>query len=251
MPIEEEYFLIYPGADELILPELMIEMIKGEMSPDIKAKAYFSVDSPEKIKAWYSEQLSERGWKNILNEEEGVLYFCLWQKDENITGTQMDVWTAQHTEFLSQEIGWSAKDIEKLEGRNGQTFFLILGDSYDVWKTFIEDWESRQENIILARDARRQADIRQISLAMEMYYDGHYSVEGNNYPASEAMPFTIGIHLDPVPEDPLGYQYNWQSNVEDSRKYCLWAEFEQGGYFAASHKGLKELDEEPQNLDCW
>ena len=106
-----------------------------------------------------------------------------------------------------------------------------------------------------ARDAVRQSDIRQISLAMEMYYDSNNGA----YLQSDAMPKEIGEFLKPVPLDPSTKQdYGWVDNSSDSSKYCAYATLENKGtcnttrYFAASHKGTKELcDVTSWTLDCW
>ena len=99
-----------------------------------------------------------------------------------------------------------------------------------------------------ARDARRQSDIRQISIAMEMYYD-----DSQAYLATSTMPTAIGTYLATVPLDPQGGSYEWQPNdgVGDDQKYCTWANLENGEYFAASHKGTKQVATTTGNLDCW
>ena len=106
-----------------------------------------------------------------------------------------------------------------------------------------------------ARDAVRQSDIRQISLAMEMYYDSNNGA----YLKSGTMPKEIGDFLKPVPLDPSTKgDYGWVDNSSDSTRYCVYATLENKGtcgttrYFAASHKGTKELcDVTSWTLDCW
>jgi len=110
-----------------------------------------------------------------------------------------------------------------------------------------------------ARDAVRQSDIRQISLAMEMYYDSNNGA----YLQKDTVPDSIGDFLNPVPKDPSStpsnpIPYGWVSNMSDSSKYCVYATLENKGtcnttrYFAASHKGTKELcDVTSWSLDCW
>lgn len=110
-----------------------------------------------------------------------------------------------------------------------------------------------------ARDAGRESEIRQISLAQEIYYD-----EGKGYFQSENTPISIGNYLNPFPTDPGNgpcQSYKWISNINDSERFCAYAcleEKERLGlfkerffYFAASHKGTKRLDKIPTNLDCW
>lgn len=104
-----------------------------------------------------------------------------------------------------------------------------------------------------ARDARRKADIRQIITAQEMYYgkNGYYlkslSLKNGGTPA-------IPDYLDEMHEGKEGHpDYVWLNNTKDSSnsKFCVYAELEQGGYYAGSHKGKKILDSSPKNLSCW
>ena len=90
-----------------------------------------------------------------------------------------------------------------------------------------------------ARDARRKSDMRQISLAQEMYYDEH----GRYVTSSTGMPAAIGSYLDPVPSDPMNsgsYVYSWVDNgASDGSWYCACATLESGGAFVANWKGVK------------
>lgn len=97
-----------------------------------------------------------------------------------------------------------------------------------------------------ARDARRQSDIRQIALAMEMYYD-----EGEAYMSSATMPTAISTYMPDVPTDPQGASYEWEDNTADAQKYCVYATLEgptTTTYVAASEQGVKELTVEPSSL---
>lgn len=107
-----------------------------------------------------------------------------------------------------------------------------------------------------ARNARRESDIRQIVLAMELDYS-----EDEKYSRSETMPLKIptdtGKFLDPLPIDPLGNDYNWRDNslggatLCDDQSFCTWAELElEEGYFAGSLKGTRKLDELPSEAKC-
>jgi len=109
------------------------------------------------------------------------------------------------------------------------------------------------------RDSRRQSDIRQISLAMEMYYD-----DNSCYPAMTVTnnvltkdSYTSG-YLD-WPKDPGGGVHNCNNgdgndnycainNSTDQSMYCVFAALEDGSYFVASEKGTKTLDRAPINL---
>ena len=71
-----------------------------------------------------------------------------------------------------------------------------------------------------ARDARRQSDIRQISLAMEMYYDDNdYAYMETTEDANGRMVETsIGAYLDPIPLDPGGGDVQWRIQGGDAQR---------------------------------
>ena len=100
-----------------------------------------------------------------------------------------------------------------------------------------------------ARDAQRQSDIRQISLAMELFYD-----DAQSYATSATMLTAIGTYLPTVPEDPLNsdpYVYGWVDNSGDGQKYCVYATLEGGTVFTASKNGTLSTSSAPTgDLDC-
>lgn len=125
-----------------------------------------------------------------------------------------------------------------------------------------------------ARDARREADIRQIILAMEMgFSDTEKYVQAANTPIKipcQNPPNCTtpgdGRYLDPVPQDPKEGKYLWRDNSPgaffitgcDDQHYCIYVPLESqvGGknwWFAGSHKGTLKLDVEPGsgNKCCW
>ena len=121
-----------------------------------------------------------------------------------------------------------------------------------------------------ARDARRQTDISQLRLAMELDYsdEERYSrfnpaqwAQATKIPCTNAPDCTgarDGRYLDPVPKDPAGIPYKWIDNSASmggsscsDQKYCVYAELEEGGYFAASEKGSRKLTTEPTKCPCW
>lgn len=113
-----------------------------------------------------------------------------------------------------------------------------------------------------ARDAKRESDIRQMVLAMELAYS-----DDEKYVQSEITPDIIQsskrVYLDPVPTDPKtgDPKYQWRSNVNGAatncgaQSYCVYAAMEDTvGYFAGSEKGTRHLDVEPpltQGKCCW
>ena len=115
-----------------------------------------------------------------------------------------------------------------------------------------------------ARDARREADIRQIATAMEMYYDDN-NQQYLATPGGEA-PNAIPGYLDPVPVDPGStpsacatdsdndgkIEYRAIDNSANTTRYCIYACLEGGGFFVATEKGTKLLQTQPSDLDsCW
>lgn len=113
-----------------------------------------------------------------------------------------------------------------------------------------------------AKDAKRQADIRQISFAMELCYDDRACSGGGGqqYPliSSTSGPARITGYLDPMPLDPsTGIAYSWSTNVGVQNKYCVYARLEVPStttYIAASEKGINSVlgTQPPSALGtCW
>lgn len=122
-----------------------------------------------------------------------------------------------------------------------------------------------------ARDAKRDADMRQIVTAMQMCLDD------SNCGGSELFCATNGganqvtkiggtnycndsggtDYLNPVPKDPLNtgyYVYTWIANTSNKTKFCVYTKYEgTSNWVAASHKGVcRTLTAAPtSNLDCW
>lgn len=110
-----------------------------------------------------------------------------------------------------------------------------------------------------AKDARRQSDIVQIHLAMELDYSDKEKY--SQYTPAEwntaKIPKSTGTYLDSVPKDPDGNSYVWLDNSPTattgfgSQHYCAYAVFDLGGFFAASEQGTKKLDVAPTHYPCW
>ena len=109
-----------------------------------------------------------------------------------------------------------------------------------------------------ARDAKRQSDIRQISLAQEMYYDS-YTAYATNSVDGRIDTIAIGSYLDPVPTDPGGGSdacnntkdgaYCGLDNTGTTSEYCIYAVLEGGDYFIASEKGTYTSGAAATDLD--
>jgi len=104
-----------------------------------------------------------------------------------------------------------------------------------------------------ARDAVRQADMRQFASAMEMYYG-----DNDKYLQSAAAPTAIGTYMATAPKDPkTKAAYGWVDNSSDDQKFCFYATMENKGsctttkYFASSNKGTAEAcDPASWTLSC-
>lgn len=76
-----------------------------------------------------------------------------------------------------------------------------------------------------ARDARRQADMRQFNTAMELCYDDATCNADQAYLQSAGMPTAVGTYLATAPRDPGSGNpsYNWIDNLATSQDYCAYA----------------------------
>ena len=102
-----------------------------------------------------------------------------------------------------------------------------------------------------ARDARRQADIRQIGTAMELFQN-----DNPGYPEAvdaTALAAKILSYMAAFPSDPGSNAYVWVNNVaedvdalDNESSYCFYAVMEKTGtntvYFVTDEKGARELD---------
>lgn len=111
-----------------------------------------------------------------------------------------------------------------------------------------------------ARDARRQSDMRQIMLAMELCLDDSGCGAKERYPSTGTAVSNIDTdsspcYLCPVPDDPSGGDYTWIANAGDTTKFCVYDQLEgptTNTWVAASHKGTCfTLTSAPTTLDCW
>lgn len=114
-----------------------------------------------------------------------------------------------------------------------------------------------------ARDAKRQADLYQISNAMEFCYDDKECAGGQQYPAVAASggPSSIGRYMASMPADPLNaspHQYTWSNNSAAPSLYCVFTKLESDDIFVAvSEKGTKfDLAAQPPatltpTTSCW
>ncbi|MDP3093948.1 MAG: type II secretion system protein [bacterium] len=101
-----------------------------------------------------------------------------------------------------------------------------------------------------ARDARRQADIRQIGTAMELYYSDNSekylsATGGANTVTAIPNPCSATLcYLPDVPNDPQDTaatrQYTWVANSADLQKYCVYVKLEAptaSTYVCSSQRG--------------
>jgi prepilin-type N-terminal cleavage/methylation domain-containing protein len=92
-----------------------------------------------------------------------------------------------------------------------------------------------------ARDARRQADIRQIGTAMEFYYSDNSEKYLSTTGGANAVT-AIGSYLPVVPKDPLDIspqQYTWVANSSALQSYCVYVKLESATntYVCSSERG--------------
>ncbi|MDD5589739.1 MAG: type II secretion system protein [Candidatus Portnoybacteria bacterium] len=112
---------------------------------------------------------------------------------------------------------------------------------------------------VKARDARRQSDMHQIALAMEMYYDSQSPASYLNIAdTATAIPVSssIGTYMNPVPLDPTNsgnYIYYWADNGTPTTTYCVWGRLEAittATYVLSNSKGTKQTTTAPTEANC-
>jgi len=129
-----------------------------------------------------------------------------------------------------------------------------------------------------ARDAKRMADIRQISTAMELCFqdssaacggsDTAYpavAVDGNNRLTTIGGQNAIGTYLSPLPQDPGGGTLTSCTGATIGEmtaggycafpssaggEYCIYAQLSDGRIIAASEKGVHFMTSRPANMSA-
>ena len=115
-----------------------------------------------------------------------------------------------------------------------------------------------------SRDAKRQSDIRQISLAMEMASDdlgGSYLAVPTNVISGGRLTtsFTIPTYLVAIPTDPGGGTGTCTSTANGEMAaggycaiisaagtdYCIWAKLSNNTFITASEKGVRTMTTAP------
>lgn len=221
---------------QMMQPLLSPEEEPAEPKEEIRTEFLKSVDE-------FLEKISEITAETWIGKKDFYLYKI---KGEKIIDLAKFDPTAKGKISIKFDMDFSDFDKPvKIEApEEFKTLEEILGSMGEMISESLLESQSR------ARDARRQADLRQIQTATEIYYSEEWK-----YLQSKTMPAAIGTYL-PSPlvdpgNGPCPGSYQWISNVKDSQKYCIYACLENGKFFAVSHKGSKELDRAPTNLDCW
>ncbi len=103
-----------------------------------------------------------------------------------------------------------------------------------------------------ARDARRQADMRQLITAQEMVMsdDEAYYATTSSSTGIPSIVNTSGTEYFPATNDPspATQGYNWLDNsgcTPAGQFFCAYANLENGDYFVSSEKGTRELASVP------
>jgi len=170
--------------------------------------------------------------------------------------TDFEVWISQKDNYLYR----LKFEKENLENGDIESIFIDINfsefnqpqniespedfiDMEKITEKFAEKMlERKVSSRSKARDARRQSDIRQISLAMEMYYN-----DNSSYPVTTVTNSLLDKdsytpnYIDPWPKDPGGGVHNCNdgdgndsycaiNNSTDQSIYCVYAALEDGDY---------------------
>ncbi len=79
-----------------------------------------------------------------------------------------------------------------------------------------------------ARDARRQADLKSLQLALESYYDTNsaYPVAVTEVNVSTLSGLTSGGYITALPDDPSSSEDYWYATAAGGSSYCMGAKLE-------------------------
>lgn len=166
--------------------------------------------------------------------------------------------------FFLKSFEFISKGKEISKSTRKKTMLLILVLSLTLCGVIFKGVMKRMEKFggrPIARDARRQSDMRQLTLAQEMHHEEHekYLNLPGCTPGTDCYPESIGDYLTIVPEDPLNEEphiYKGFNNDADTQKFCYYAKLEHERregclFFIASHEGSFCKEEEPTSLiDC-
>lgn len=103
-----------------------------------------------------------------------------------------------------------------------------------------------------ARDAKRQADMRQLTSAMEMAYGDTEAYVTSNLGVNLGTP-AIGTYL-PALDDPQAptKHYTWRDNTANAQQFCAYVTLENPAspvtYFVASTRGTWTTTTAPASL---
>ncbi|OGZ33725.1 MAG: hypothetical protein A2Y98_03520 [Candidatus Portnoybacteria bacterium RBG_19FT_COMBO_36_7] len=106
-----------------------------------------------------------------------------------------------------------------------------------------------------ARDARRQTDMHQYSVAMEMYYDAQliprYPDLNDNIASVLANDSTLAPYMNPAVLDPKnsGSQVYYWTDCGAKNQFCVWTVLENPSvpttYYIANPRGTKDTTTAP------
>jgi prepilin-type N-terminal cleavage/methylation domain-containing protein len=115
-----------------------------------------------------------------------------------------------------------------------------------------------------ARDARRQTDIKQYMIAMEMYYDAQSPATYPDIPDTATpipagsnllAPFMSVAALDPTNNaGPPDLRYYWTDTGVPNTRFCVWARLEVPTtvtWVVSSPTGTKTTTTAPTDANCY
>jgi prepilin-type N-terminal cleavage/methylation domain-containing protein len=115
-----------------------------------------------------------------------------------------------------------------------------------------------------ARDARRNTDMHQYAVAMELYYDAQKppsfpNIDNTAVPvpagSTALAPYMTVIQLDPVNDaGPPDLRYYWTDTNQPTSRFCVWGLLEvptDATYIVANPTGVKQTQISPTVSNCY
>lgn len=204
----------------------------------------------------YQESTLKELGSPLLSEEEKGLPTGFEEKFdevfEKIGEINADIWIGKKDFYLYKIKAEKEIDISIFEPKEKGKVFAKLEMNLSNFNQLLKIEPPEKFKTILQilspelRDGIRTDDLEKISKFMKEYYE-----KNQRYFTSETIPIMIDNFKFPNdPGEGTCVNYQWISNIGNSREFCVYACLENKEYFVCHEKTCEYWDEPPRYLTC-